>query len=204
MPLNSKSYQCDFRYLGSQHFLKIPLYQGEVSFFLAKPALIKFERACSFLHQLAPHLKFLIWDSLRPTQVQRLMFEALSLTPYQNYVANPNPGSLHNFGMAIDLTLWDSNQGKALGMGTDFDDFSELSQPQLESKFTNDGLLSQEALANRLLLRKVMTQAGFETLAHEWWHFGAAPSSEVYGKLPKWSISESLARDESQREPLKD
>lgn len=186
MPLKSKHHQCDFRYLGTGHFLKAPLYQGEVPFFIAPPALAKFEKACSLLHERAPHLKFLIWDSLRPTPVQAIMFDALQSTEFQNYVANPNPGSLHNFGMALDLTLIDTHQGAILNMGTDFDDFSELSQPQLESRLVNEGLLSREALANRLLLRQVMTQAGFETLAHEWWHFGAAPSAEVYKKLPKW------------------
>ena len=49
------------------------------------------------------------------------MFE---LFPDPTYVADPNNGSAHNRGGAVDLTLVDLSTGKELKMPTGFDDFS--------------------------------------------------------------------------------
>ena len=64
-------------------------------------------------------------------------------------------------------------------MGTGFDDFSELAQPQYENQFLNEGKLSDDQIQNRLLLRNVMFEAGFIQLPIEWWHFDALPQNEV-------------------------
>lgn len=64
-------------------------------------------------------------------------------------------------------------------MGTNFDDFSPLSQPRLEETFLREGKLSKAALENRHLLKTVMESAGFIQLPVEWWHFDALPEKEV-------------------------
>jgi len=64
-------------------------------------------------------------------------------------------------------------------MGTPFDDFRLLAQPALEAKFLAEGKLKAQQVANRKLLRRVMTKAGFQQLAIEWWHFDALPQEQA-------------------------
>jgi D-alanyl-D-alanine dipeptidase len=98
------------------------------------------------------------------------------------YVANPESGSVHNFGFAVDLSIVDGN-GNELDMGTPYDTFNDLAQPQLEEKFFNAGKLSAQQIENRLLLRTAMEKAGFIQLPFEWWHFDALPKAEVKEKF---------------------
>jgi zinc D-Ala-D-Ala dipeptidase len=51
-----------------------------------------------------------------------------------------------------------------LDMGTGFDCFHELSH-------TVNGKIGWQQRANRLLLRRIMEQQGFENYEKEWWHF---------------------------------
>ncbi len=99
-------------------------------------------------------------------------------TPGEKYIAKPEPGSLHNFGFAVDLTVLDE-RGRELDMGAGYDDFRDIAQPQLEAKFISSGELTREHFRNRMTLRSVMETAGFAQLAHEWWHFDALPKAEV-------------------------
>jgi D-alanyl-D-alanine dipeptidase len=43
----------------------------------------------------------------------------------------------------------------------------------------NKGLITSRELKHRLLLRKVMTEAGFRTVKSEWWHFNACSLDEA-------------------------
>jgi len=86
----------------------------------------------------------------------------------------------HNYGFAIDISLEDDN-GHELDMGTGFDDFSPLSRPDQERKNREAGKLTQEQLDHRLLLRRIMSQAGFVQLPIEWWHYDALTKEEVRG-----------------------
>jgi len=162
----------DLRYNGRNNFMKEDLYKGFNKAYLHQLAFHKMKSACENLQNHSPQYHFLVFDALRPRSVQIKMRKFVQGTPYQEYVADPERGSLHNFGMAIDLTLVDQN-GQELDMGTPFDDFSDLSQPKLETQFQETGALSPQQYANRMLLRRVMLSAGFTQLAHEWWHYNA-------------------------------
>ena len=172
----------DMKYAGADNFMGTDVYQGFDRCFVSEQTFQMFSKACAELKKQRPDLQFLIWDTLRPRSVQALFFDHLKGTPFQNYVAAPFPGSLHNFGMAMDLTL-QTKEGVQLDMGTGFDDFRDLAQPKLEQKFLANGELSQEQLANRLLLRELLEGQGFKVLEHEWWHFNALPKEQVYGKF---------------------
>jgi len=173
----------DLRYATTNNFMGENLYGGFNRCFLHPEAYEQFERARSRLRSERPDLQFVIWDALRPRLVQKKMFDRLRGTEFENYVAPPDPGSMHSFGMALDLTLR-LRSGESLDMGTDFDDFHELAQPKYEEHFRAQGLLSEASLQNRLLLRRLMHEQGFEVLPHEWWHFNARPSREVMGRYP--------------------
>lgn len=105
-------------------------------------------------------LKLKIFDTFRPFEVQKYMYEKFP----GDFISNPEDGAVpHCRGVAIDLTLTDL-QGNELEMGTDFDDFSELA-------FHNCEKVSIEAQRNRLLLLGLMSAAGFDFYSKEWWHY---------------------------------
>lgn len=171
--------QVDLRYAGLNNFTGENLYNGcLLQAYLHRHAAEKFRHAVDLLKIEKPDWSFLIFDALRPLSVQRRMWSFVENTPQQIYVANPQRGSIHNFGLAIDLTLMDA-EGCEVDMGTPFDSFEELAQPRFEEKFLQAGQLTAAQVANRQLLRKVMLGAGFLSIPHEWWHFNAVEIVEA-------------------------
>lgn len=168
----------DLRYASTDNFVGKDMYGDFRKAFLHKLAAAKLEKARAHLQQLKPGYKILVFDALRPRSVQRILWSKVVNTPQQGFVGNPDKGSMHNFGMAIDLSLQDA-KGVELDMGTPFDDFTDLAQPKLEEKNLAAGLLTPAQLENRKLLRKIMVEAGFIQLPHEWWHYDALPGDEV-------------------------
>lgn len=173
----------DMKYATSDNFMKANVYGGFSRCFLAPLAAKQFHNACMDLRRHHPDLQFRVWDSLRPRSVQAHFYKHLEGTPFQNYVAAPEPGSLHNFGLALDLTL-QFRDGNVLDMGTYFDDFNDLAQPALEAQFLKDGTLTLQQYQNRLVLRQLLENQGFQVLPHEWWHFNALEKNKVYGNFP--------------------
>jgi len=94
------------------------------------------------------------------------------------YLANPERGSIHSFGMALDLTILDA-EGRELDMGTGFDDLTERSHPKLEPVLLARGEITLEQIANRQLLRDAMAQAGFHGISTEWWHYDCGDRNVV-------------------------
>ncbi len=144
------------------------------------------ERLMYALELLPPGYGFLIYDAWRPIQVQQALFDSyyqavrestagqgLSeeqlMEQVRRFVSIPsydsrNP-SVHNTGGAVDLTVTD-DQGRALPMGTGFDDFTKAAH--------TDYFESREETTyrdNRRLLYACMTAAGFTNLPSEWWHY---------------------------------
>jgi D-alanyl-D-alanine dipeptidase len=168
----------ELRYASENNFLGKNLYGEFHRCLLHRVAAEKFRRAALILEQTRPGWKLLVFDCLRPRGLQEKLFAAVEGTARQPYVANPRTGSIHNYGLAVDLSLEDEN-GREVDMGTVFDDFTSLAQPAREQEYAASGKLSREQLANRLLLRKVMTQAGFIQLPIEWWHYDAVRKQQV-------------------------
>lgn len=179
----SKDLVLDLRYASQNNFVGKDMYGVFKQAFLHREAAQKFSKARELLQKKNPGYRFVIFDALRPRSVQRILWDKVKGTDQQGYVGNPDRGSMHNFGMAIDLSIQDE-KGKELDMGTPFDDFSDLAQPQLEEKHLKEKLLSPEQIKNRHLLREVMTQAGFIQLPHEWWHYDALPGDQVRANYP--------------------
>lgn len=104
--------------------------------------------------------KILVYDCYRPLNVQKILWE---IKPDAAYVTPPSVGSMHNRGLAVDLTLANVN-GKPIDMGNLYDDFSSKSH----WNYTN---LSQESITNRNILKGLMKKYGFDTINSEWWHY---------------------------------
>lgn len=164
--------QVSLHYSTSQNFLKKPIYDGLKKCYLPLEVAEKLKIAQKFLKQDFPIYSLIIFDAARPLSIQKKMWEELDIPDKLkiNYLAHPNDISLHNYGAAVDVGIIGENQ-VLLEMGTCFDFFGELSQPKKEKMFYENGKLTKEAYANRLLLRSIMTKAGFLSITTEWWHF---------------------------------
>ena len=160
----------DLRYATANNFVGRDLYSPHDCAWLHVEAAAALERAVAWLAVHAPGLRPLVLDALRPQRVQQQLWDALEGTDLRLYLADPARGSIHSYGMALDITLVDAD-GVELDMGTGFDDMTELSHPALEEGFVLAGRLTGHQLANRRLLRTAMLQAGFLGIKTEWWHF---------------------------------
>jgi len=167
----------DLRYATLNNFTATNLYGERYLGFLHEHAAKKLGRAYELLERESPGATFRIFDALRPRTMQRKLFAFVKGTPQQDYVADPDVGSIHSFGMAVDLTLNDAS-GRELDMGTEFDAFHELAHPK-EEQWLAEGKLTATQFRNRTLLKRVMLGAGFTQSPIEWWHFNAAPSRIV-------------------------
>lgn len=168
-------------YATADNFLHKNVYQDFNQCFMQKVCYDKFLRAQEILKNNYPQYKFLIYDAYRPFFIQKKMWSIVSGTPQETYVASPRLGSLHNFGLAIDLTLADRSDA-IVDMGTGYDDFTKLAQPRYEDLFVSKGQLTTTQVNNRKILREVMTQAGFEKINNEWWHFQAMSKEQAIKK----------------------
>jgi zinc D-Ala-D-Ala dipeptidase len=154
------SLKLDVRYAGSDNFLRTPIYP-EARVFLQRPAAEAVVRANRALQ--AQGYGLLLFDGYRPWYVTKLFWDA---TPEdkRNFVANPDTGSRHNRGCAIDLTLYDLKTGREIPMPSGYDEFSERAHPGYAGG-------KPEQRAARDLLRRTMEAEGFTVNDDEWWHF---------------------------------
>jgi zinc D-Ala-D-Ala dipeptidase len=137
------------------------------SFYSPKtPALVRPEvaerlaRVQKFLRRYQYSLK--IWDAYRPPSVHAELWRAVARNAY---VANPHlgAGSMHSWGVAVDVTLLDSDNRPA-SMPTDFDNFTPAAMWLYQGR--------DPAVHRHLhLLQVAMCNAGFYELPSEWWHF---------------------------------
>ena len=162
--------QVDLRYATDNNFVGRDLYSPYDCAWLHFEAASALEKVVAWLAARRPDLTPLVLDALRPQRVQQQLWDALEGTGLQMYLANPERGSIHSYGMALDITLLDAD-GRELDMGTGFDDMTNLSHPALEEGFLQAGQLTEAQVANRRLLRDAMLQAGFLGINTEWWHF---------------------------------
>jgi len=168
----------DLRYAGPHNFVGRDLYSPFDCAWLHVEAAAALEAAVAWLAQQAPGHTLLVLDALRPQRVQQQLWDALAGTGLQMYLANPARGSIHSYGMALDVTILDP-QGRELDMGTGFDDMTDLSHPALEEGFVAAGKLGEQQVNNRRLLRGAMFGAGFVGISTEWWHFDCGDRDRV-------------------------
>lgn len=169
------SFHIDLKYASTDNFLGENIYGTLSEVYLQPEVAQMLVKAHRLLREKDSTLFFLVYDGVRPLWVQQKMWDLLDSIPVHErvkFVSNPKNGSLHNFGCAVDLTLCDAN-GKPLDMGAGYDDMRKIAYPELESHFLETGELSKEQYKNRLILRKVMREAGFSQLQTEWWHYNA-------------------------------
>ncbi|MFP5392872.1 MAG: M15 family metallopeptidase [Gammaproteobacteria bacterium] len=168
----------DLRYASARNFVGRDLYSPFDCGWLHVDAAAALERAVAWLAHERRGFKPLVLDALRPQRVQEALWAALDGTGLQPYLADPARGSIHSFGMALDITLLDAD-GQELDMGTGFDDLSERSQPGHEAALLERGELTLAEVENRELLRRMMAHAGFVGIQSEWWHYDCGDRDQI-------------------------
>lgn len=132
------------------------------------------------------HLR--LYESLRSLAVQALLFEqersrviarhpcasplelhvktTVLVSPVTNLDGSPNVPP-HCTGGAVDVEIVDDT-GRVIDFGMEIRDW-----PSVDPKLCHPGFpdISPCAASNRKLLAAAMTEQGFATYEHEWWHF---------------------------------
>lgn len=171
--------QVDLMYSRADNFTGKVLYTDLKEAYLHPKAAKALVVAQQLLKVERPDLSLKIYDAARPMHIQQRMWYVVKGTPQQNYVSNPkNGGGLHNYGMAVDVTLCYEN-GDTLDMGTVIDYLGKWAHIDIEDDMMIKGIISKEAYNNRRLLRDIMKRAGFKALRSEWWHFNYITRAEA-------------------------
>lgn len=176
----TKDIPVSLMYARDDNFTGKVMYHDLTRAYLHPEAARALLKAQAKLKSLRPDLTLKVYDAARPMSVQQIMWDVVKDTDKQIYVSNPaRGGGLHNYGLAVDVTLCDVATGDTLTMGTHIDYFGKRAQVRHEMTFLADSTLTQEAYENRLLLRNVMTSAGYKVLLSEWWHFNFKTRDEA-------------------------
>ncbi len=166
----------DLKYSTTDNFFGADVYNDLTRAYLPPDVSEKLRRAHDFLKEANPNYRFMVFDGVRPHGVQQILWRTLDSIPPLNrkaYVADPAEGSLHNYGCAVDLSVFDLVADTLLDMGTQYDYFGDLAYPRKEQWLLQQGLLSQIQIENRQVLRSAMQRAGFTAITSEWWHFNS-------------------------------
>ena len=155
-----KSIKYDIRYASENNFMGSKFYKTSNAF-LQRPAAEALKRVNEKLRSYGFGL--LIHDAYRPWYVTKMFWDA---TPEDKkiFVANPQNGSRHNRGCAVDLTLYELSTGSPVEMISGYDEFTDRAFP-----YYYGGTTKQRWL--RDLLREKMESEGFSVYEYEWWHF---------------------------------
>ncbi len=105
-----------------------------------------------------------VFDGYRPVRATLAMVDWAEASGRvdlldEGYIARR---SRHNLGVAVDLTLIDLENGRALDMGTPYDTFTE------DAHTMN---ATGEILERRLRLKEALEAVGFQNYGKEWWHY---------------------------------
>jgi D-alanyl-D-alanine dipeptidase len=185
-------------------------YHGKSPYFLRQGVLNALIFAQNRLQIYQPQWRFLIFDAYRPVEVQQFMvdytfhtvlrernldkkqlsdaqIQAIFTEVYTIWAIpsdNPATPPPHSTGAALDLTLVDPD-GNEVEMGGAIDEMSDRSLPDYYS--SSKIALEQVYHQNRVLLAKVMNEAGFSRHKGEWWHFSLGD------QMCAWSLGQPVA-----------
>lgn len=168
----------DLRYCSTNNFVGVRIdgYEEPVALITKKAATALRKASDEFRKQ---GYKIKIYDAYRPqravdhfvrwskdpsdTAMKSVFYPHIQKTTIfsRGYVARK---SKHSRGSTVDMTLVDLKTGQEIDMGGIFDYFGSTSRAISEQ-------ITPAQQQNRLLLRDVMIQNGFQPVQGEWWHF---------------------------------
>jgi len=150
----------DIRYARNDNFIGEAVYELPKAFLLRHVA----EDLYRVHEALAPHgYGLLIFDGYRPWSVSKLFWDR-SNDHDRQFLADPDKGSSHNRGCAVDLSMYSLETGEPVEMPSDFDEMNEKSYVDYDGG-------SDESRRLRDLLQETMKANHFLGIKNEWWHF---------------------------------
>ena len=151
----------DMRYRDDANFTGSPLPgYGANRCWLRREVAEAAARAATVLASREWRLK--VWDCWRPLSATKAMVAWAKRVGREDLLGvYIGERSMHNAGVAVDLTLADAN-GLQVDMGTPFDEFSERA---------HTANATGNILERRLVVKRAMEAAGFTAYSKEWWHF---------------------------------
>ncbi|MCO8120623.1 serine hydrolase [Stieleria sp. TO1_6] len=154
------SIRLDIRYATDNNFTGAVFYKQPRAL-MQRPAAEAVARVNARLKSRG--LGLVVYDAYRPWYVTKMFWDA---TPQdlKDFVADPQRGSRHNRGCAVDLGLYDLDTGAPIPMVAGYDEFSQRSFPLYPGG-------SSRQRWYRDLLRQNMQLEGFAVYEYEWWHF---------------------------------
>lgn len=150
----------DIRYARTDNFVNLVVYPYAGAYLLrhvAKDLLIAHHSLMKKGYGL------LIYDGYRPWSVTKIFWDRIP-PDKREFVADPEKGSVHNRGCAVDLSIYHLKSNQPVEMPSDFDEMTERA-------YLNYCGGSVESRRARDLLREEMHGAGFHGIKNEWWHF---------------------------------
>lgn len=150
----------DVRYATENNFVGKAVYPFPKAY-LQKPVAESLKRAHEKLR--AHGYGILVFDGYRPWSVTKYFYEVTN-DEQREFLANPDQGSAHNRGCAIDCSLFELATGKEVVMPSEFDEMNEKA-------FSDFAGGAEEARRLRDLLIETMHSEDFQVLQREWWHF---------------------------------
>lgn len=179
----------ELRYAGYNNFVGQPIdgYKSERCI-ISADAAYALKRAQGVLNMFGLGLK--IYDAYRPKRAVdhfiRWAGDATDTKMKEQYYPTIPKSELfekgylgkksgHTRGSTVDLTIIDLESGEELDMGSPYDYFDEKSN----TLYSN---ITAQQKANRMMLKMVITDYGFNPYKNEWWHFSLQdePFPETY------------------------
>jgi zinc D-Ala-D-Ala dipeptidase len=169
----------DIRYSTENNFLGKTFYPSPDAYLHAPVA-----EALLKGHQELKELGYgiLIFDAYRPWSVTKAFWD-LATGDQRAYLADPEKGSNHNRGCAVDCGLYEIASGQTVVMPSDFDEMNEKA-------WVNYAGGSDESRRLRDLLISTLERQSFQVAKNEWWHF----NHPLRFKLPTYDLSFSEIR----------
>jgi zinc D-Ala-D-Ala dipeptidase len=142
-----------------KNYFRENYYNGLNRAYLLRDVAKKLSLAQKHLKSQFPEFSILIMDAARPRSVSQLMYDKMKGTKFEKFVANPKRGSMHNYGIAVDVTIIDEYDNE-IDMG-----FTPFYKSNLSIYWGYAKLkmfdLSESQKQNRKLLSNIMKKAGF-------------------------------------------
>lgn len=148
-------------YAGSDNCFGVPLYKSS-NMYLAAEAAAALEKVNKELNTWGYGI--MVCDAYRPWAISKLAYLAL---PDNKKFMLEDPdvkGSVHNTGLAVDVSLYDLATGNPVEMISGFD------EPSMRQYSSYAGGTEKQRYL-RSLLREIMGKHGFSGIEMEWWHF---------------------------------
>ena len=144
--------------------LKTKIYPDNADAYLDLNCVLQLKKIQQLIKEINPNWRLFIGDAYRPMKYQNMLYQLSNNSG--TFVAKPDDNSFHTKGIAVDIGIFDIITNNLIP-------FPPIEHSEkAHSNFSNsNNELSSEQINNRELLKKLMTENGFECYKFEWWHF---------------------------------